>query len=60
MTVINEMELEKYGTKKPKKNFNKVHNDNDNGRYILVSKDHQVHTRGELCFGRDFSGDYTR
>ena len=43
MTVINEMELEKYGTKKPKKNFNKVHNDNDNGRYILVSKDHQVH-----------------
>ena len=37
------MELEKYGTKKPKKNFNKVHNDNDNGRYILVSKDHQVH-----------------
>ena len=32
MTGINEMELEKYGTKKPKKNF-KVHNDNDNGCY---------------------------
>ena len=28
MTGINEMELEKYGTKKPKKNF-KVHNDDD-------------------------------